>query len=461
MRFRKISEIYKWAVRGSRRIGTSVLVTSLMSITLLNTGVSNAGDLPLKEHIPWGWIHDFEFFEDGIFIAPYDDGIGYFGIDDSLNLSYRYTIHPGGLHMLSQFCLSGSNMFAVDGGSMHTPGTPVFFSYTVSETGFEYLAGLEPSGTIWAEFDPIVYHNNSVIYHDYPSDYYRIDVSDPGNPFLSGSLMGATDVCLDIRPYQDTLMIATMQRGTGFWDGNFRIIRNFPPDPLTSIGTYGTTSYSYTASAVNIGPVLFTAHNQGLRVYDLSDLGSIPEIYFYSTTWGRCICELDSTVFMGCNNGWHVFEYTGSGDIQHLEFYPNDTRVLRMRMKPEEEELWCFVDGGSLGGLVVLDLSGGTGIEGINPCTEQISLRTFPNPFTVQTAITCSVVSDAPATLSIYDLTGRRVRILVDEQLTAGASLTVYWDGCDDAGSLLPGGIYIGSLASGGSIKTCRLTLIR
>lgn len=444
-----------------RSIGTTVLFVSLISILFLSTGESQAGEFQMKAHIAWGWIHDFEFFEDGIFIAPYNGGIGYFDIDENFNLTYRYTIDPGGYHQLSQFCIADSNLFAADGSPMHLEGTPVFFSYAVSETGFEYLAGLEPSGTVWAEFAPIVYHNNSVIYHDCPSDYYRIDVSDPGNPFLSGTLLGATDVCHDILPYQDTLLITTMKKGTGFWDGNFRIINNIPPDPLTSIGTYGTTAYSYTSSTVNIGPILFSAHNQGLRVYDLSDLGNVPQIYFFPTAWGRCVCEDDSTVFMGCNDGWHFFEYMSSGDIEHVEYYSNDTRVLRMRLKPEAQELWCFVDAGSLGGLVVLDISGSTGIEDAGPCTDQISLRSSPNPFTVQTAITCSVPFDAPATLDIFDLTGRKVRTLLDKQQTAGGEIFVYWDGCNDTGTPLSDGVYLSRLVSGGLIETCRLTLIR
>ena len=42
---------------------------------------------------------------------------------------------------------------------------------------------------------------------------------------------------------------------------------------------------------------------------------------------------------MGCNNGWHFFEYTEPGNVEHLEFYPSTHRVLRMRMKLEEQEL--------------------------------------------------------------------------------------------------------------------------
>lgn len=45
--------------------------------------------LVVKARIPWGWINDFEFYKDGIFIALYDgNGIGYFTVDSSYNLTH-------------------------------------------------------------------------------------------------------------------------------------------------------------------------------------------------------------------------------------------------------------------------------------------------------------------------------------------------------------------------------------
>ena len=427
-------------------------------------------DLTILEHISWGWIHDFEFYEDGIFISPYNGGIGYFEIDNEFNLTHSYTINPGGSHQLAQFCVADSFLYALDGSMIHSPGTPTFFVYQISNTGYLFLADLEPCGTIWAQFDPIIYYNDNIIFHNYPGDYFRIDVSQPADPVLTGSLYNTSDVCHDIIPYQDTLLIATRQSGTGFWNGNFRIIRNNLPDEIISLGTYGANSYTYTSGAINIGSILFTSHLDGLRVYDLSNLGNVQQIYFYSTAWGRCVTQINNYIFMGCNDGWHLFEYSTPDIVQHLEYLANDTRILRMRLKLESEELWCFVDGGSLGGLVVLDISGNLGIEEneyIIPNTE-IKLQNYPNPFNPSdagrspiTKINFSVLEDSRIELKIYNLKGQLVKTLVNERKSAGL-YDVTWDGKDNDNKNVCSGIYLYQLIKNGeTIKSRKMLLLK
>ena len=63
-----------------------------------------------------------------------------------------------------------------------------------------------------------------------------------------------------------------------------------------------------------------------------------------------------------------------------------------------------------------------------------------------------------PASLSVYDLGGRRVRTLLDETRPAGAS-TVAWDGRDDRGAKLPSGAYFARLIAGGATRTRALLL--
>lgn len=442
-------------VRNALRCGI-VLSLFLLLQAIAPQGASAQG-IEIKTRIPWAWIHDFEFYRDGIFIAPHNGGISYFTIQEDFNLTYRYTICPGGSHVLAQFCVADSYLFALDGAAMHQVGTPVFFVYSISELGYAFLAGLEPSGTIWAQFDPITYHKGYVTYHNYPADYYHIDVSYPADPFVTGTLLGATDVCLDIVPYQDSLLVATMQRGTGFWDGNFRLILADDAGGLSSVGTYGFNSCSYTAASAHIGSVLFTAHLDGLRVYDLSDLGNVHQIYFHSTYWGRCVQRVENYIYMGGNAGWNLFEYVSPEDIQHLEFLPNDRRVLRMRPRLEEEELWCFVDGGTLGGLVVLEVPGLQSVgddkgqpeygESTFSC-EQIRLQSFPNPFVSQTVFRYSVPFEGRAVLGVYDSAGQLVRTLLNKS-TARGSHGVVWDGADDLGNPVSTGIYFCRLQMG------------
>lgn len=346
--------------------------------------------LVVKARIPWGWINDFEFYQDGIFISPYgDNGIGYFTIDSSYNLTHRYTVFPvpSSSHMLVQCCIADSFLFAIDGSPMHPVGEPVFFTYKITDSSCVFLAGLEPSGTVNpAGFDPITYYNGDIIYSEYPKTFVRINVTNPGNPYVTAKLVNDDfDVCKAILPYEDTLLITSRQCGSAFWDGNFRLIKNNVPDTLISLGKYGTSRYSYTAGIINVGSILFTAHSQGFVVYDISDFGYVQEIYFYSTAWARFIEQANNYVFMSCNDGWHVFKYVSPSNIQHLQYLTNDERILWMKLRPEKDELWCFVDGGNLGGLVVFDISDFIGIKEEANFTVQTPgfdiLKAYPNPF--------------------------------------------------------------------------------
>jgi hypothetical protein len=66
----------------------------------------------------------------------------------------------------------------------------------------------------------------------------------------------------------------------------------------------------------------------------------------------------------------------------------------------------------------------------------------FPNPFNPSTAIRYAVPPPGgPVRIEIYDLTGRTVRTLVDEEKGAGTYLAV-WRGRDDHGRMLGSGVY-------------------
>ena len=64
-----------------------------------------------------------------------------------------------------------------------------------------------------------------------------------------------------------------------------------------------------------------------------------------------------------------------------------------------------------------------------------------PNPFALSTAIKYGLPEAADVKLEIYNLTGQKVRTLVDKNETAGFKL-VAWDGCSSAGVQVPQGVY-------------------
>jgi hypothetical protein len=445
-------------------------ILTLAFATLLATGMGHFGvsgeaahadELQIKAHIPWGWISDFEFYRDGVFVSPHAGNIGYFAVDEFFNLSHRYTIAPGGSHHLAQFCVVDSFLFALDASAAHGAGTPVFFVYRVSDSGYQYLAGLEPSGTVHENFDPIIYHDGNIIYHDYPGDYYRIDVTDPSDPYVTGTLYGTSDVSHAVIPYQDSLLVSARQHGMGF-TGNLRVILNDPPAPLESVGVYGNRP-SYTGGLTGIGPFMFTAHHSGMVVYDISDLGNVQEVFSHPTAWGRCVEKVENHIFMGANDGWHLFEYVDPGIVQHVESLPNGNRVLKMRLRLEEEELWCSVDGGALGGFVVFDVSafmGGQGIADEGMRSDPIALRSHPNPSHQGTTIRYQMPGENDVSLRIFDVSGQLVRTLIDAARQAGAH-TVIWDARDDDGRTVSPGLYFYGLQAGPHLATGKVVMVR
>jgi hypothetical protein len=84
----------------------------------------------------------------------------------------------------------------------------------------------------------------------------------------------------------------------------------------------------------------------------------------------------------------------------------------------------------------------------------------LPNPFGVATQIGFDLAGAERISLGIYDVSGRRVRLLVDRVMGAGR-YRLEWDGRSDAGAPLPSGIYIARLVTGGEQQVRKMLLAR
>jgi len=67
--------------------------------------------------------------------------------------------------------------------------------------------------------------------------------------------------------------------------------------------------------------------------------------------------------------------------------------------------------------------------------------QNYPNPFNPETNIAYEILSSSRIAIYIYDIIGRKVRTLVNEQKTTG-SYTVRWNGQNDSGLNVPSGVY-------------------
>jgi hypothetical protein len=86
--------------------------------------------------------------------------------------------------------------------------------------------------------------------------------------------------------------------------------------------------------------------------------------------------------------------------------------------------------------------------------------QNYPNPFNPSTQIRFSIDRDAVVQLSIYDVSGKLVRTLVNRTLKAGAYVET-WDGRDTQGSNVASGIYFYHLTDRKKSLTRKAVLLR
>jgi Putative metal-binding motif/FlgD Ig-like domain len=76
-----------------------------------------------------------------------------------------------------------------------------------------------------------------------------------------------------------------------------------------------------------------------------------------------------------------------------------------------------------------------------------------PNPFDQSTMINFTLEEDKKVNLVIYDITGKRVKVLVDEVLEGGDH-QIEWNAKDESGKVVPGGIYYFRIRAGTYVET-------
>jgi len=87
-------------------------------------------------------------------------------------------------------------------------------------------------------------------------------------------------------------------------------------------------------------------------------------------------------------------------------------------------------------------------------------LPSRPNPFQDQVVFRIDLAEASDVRLDLFDASGRRRRVLVDESMAAGAHQMV-WDGQDDLSEDLPTGVYFARFKAGSVNKTMRVLRVR
>jgi hypothetical protein len=106
-------------------------------------------------------------------------------------------------------------------------------------------------------------------------------------------------------------------------------------------------------------------------------------------------------------------------------------------------------------------VSGPTAITSGEQLWNSVLHPCYPNPFNPMTTISYNLREQVSVTLTIYDVTGREVKRLVDGEVTNSGRYEKIWDGRDETGRAVASGVYFYRLEAGGFTQTRKMTLIK
>jgi hypothetical protein len=84
----------------------------------------------------------------------------------------------------------------------------------------------------------------------------------------------------------------------------------------------------------------------------------------------------------------------------------------------------------------------------------------YPNPFREKTTLSYTVPEAGRVTLEVFDILGRRIRVLVNERKKKG-TYEVTWNGGNGTGRTVASGVYLGRLTFKGKTKTQKMVVVR
>ncbi len=224
-----------------------------------------------------------------------------------------------------------------------------------------------------------------------------------------------------------------------------------------STGYYGGAIYCYFASP-EIRNSIFTfnvqkPHADGTAIYCYTH--GIPYEYSLVISCSDIYGNTDGD-WIGC-----ISDQAGSNGNFSLDPLFCDTSINDLRIPAESP---CNPDINSCGVLIgALEVSCcSTDVDDPDDVLpEGVFLsQNYPNPFNSSTIIMYSLPIWAHTSLSVYNVLGQRIAILVDQPLSRG-SYTANWNGRNSSGRPVASGVYFYRLESGNFTDTRKMVLLK
>lgn len=182
-----------------------------------------------------------------------------------------------------------------------------------------------------------------------------------------------------------------------------------------------------------------------------------------------CFVDLDDDgdidlVFGRSNGSLVLYENTGTPNFPVWQV--NSDVFPDVKVRQSSTPAFADLDGDGMKDLIIGEYSGNfsffknmlpTDVSDAAPAIPVFSEleQNFPNPFNPVTTIRFSLAQSGRASLRIFDLIGREVAVLVDDELSRG-NHAVQWNASD-----LPTGVYVYTLRSDNTVRTRKLVVMK
>lgn len=226
----------------------------------------------------------------------------------------------------------------------------------------------------------------------------------------------------------------------------------------------------------------FGASDDAERGYDRLDfrkprsIGDQPAIYFDRSDWGEkfaaVACDMRPPVTE--LEQWHfvvksppnesvTLKWSGIEDIpgQFAVYLIDGDRGRTQDMRSQQTYTYTPLSGYSRFRVAVGKQ------EAVESTLAQLTPKewrlgkNFPNPFNPSTVIPVEAPADSRISLIVYDMLGKKIRVLQQGPVSAGIH-QFSWDGCDQRGVSMPSGVYVYTLQSAsGLIRSGKMVLLR
>lgn len=197
--------------------------------------------------------------------------------------------------------------------------------------------------------------------------------------------------------------------------------------------------------AVGLNGIILTTTNGGTTWVN----HSFSNINFYSADFGS-----NDTGYIGGQYG-RIYKTTNAGFNWFRQQTPVDTtKNIKSIFCMNNQNAWASAKGD----ILIYTTNGG--VVGISNISSEIPLQyilsqNYPNPFNPSTKIRFAIPKQNFVKLTIYDVTGRVMAILVNEELKTG-TYEVDWDASHRAS-----GIYYYKLEADGFAETKKMVLLK